>query len=73
MVGGLMPYPKCRPSRLKWVGKIPSHWEEKRAKYYFREVDERSATGDEELLSVSHVTGVTPRTQKNVTMFQAES
>jgi len=73
MVSGLMPYPECRPSRLKWVGKIPSHWEEKRAKYYFREVDERSATGDEELLLVSHVTGVTPRTQKNVTMFKAES
>ena len=69
----LKTYPEYRPSRLKWVGKIPSHWGEKRAKYYFREVDERSATGDEELLSVSHVTGVTPRTQKNVTMFKAES
>jgi type I restriction enzyme S subunit len=73
MINGLMPYPEYRPSHLTWVGEIPSHWEEKRAKYYFREVDERSTTGDEELLSVSHVTGVTPRAQKNVTMFKAES
>ena len=29
--------------------------------------------GEEELLSVSHTTGVTPRSQKNVTMFKAES
>jgi type I restriction enzyme S subunit len=34
-------------------------------------VDERSRTGAEELLSVSHLTGVTPRSQKNVTMFKA--
>jgi type I restriction enzyme, S subunit len=36
-------------------------------------VDERSGTGQEELLSVSHLTGVSPRSQKNVTMFKAES
>jgi type I restriction enzyme S subunit len=33
----------------------------------FSEVDERSELGNEELLSVSHITGVTPRSQKNVT------
>ncbi|MGB8509879.1 MAG: restriction endonuclease subunit S [Pyrinomonadaceae bacterium] len=66
-------YEKYRPARLSWLGEIPAHWEEKRAKFFFREVDERSATGEEELLSVSHVTGVTPRSQKNVTMFKAES
>jgi len=36
-------------------------------------MDERSKTGNEEQLSVSHLTGVTPRSQKNVTMFKAES
>jgi type I restriction enzyme S subunit len=30
-------------------------------------------SGEEELLSVSHLTGVTPRSQKNITMFMAES
>lgn len=69
----LRPYPEYKESRLLWLGRIPSHWTEKRAKYFFREVDERSTTGEEELLSVSHITGVTPRSQKNVTMFKAES
>jgi type I restriction enzyme S subunit len=44
-----------------------------RAKHIFREVDERSTSGKEELLSVSHLTGVTPRFQKKVTMFMAKS
>jgi len=38
-----------------------------------REVADLSATGDEELLSVSHLTGVTPRSEKDVNMFLAES
>jgi len=73
MTGSLKPYPTYKDSGVPWLGKIPEHWAEKRAKHFFREVDERSMTGEEELLSVSHLTGVTPRSQKNVTMFQAES
>ena len=69
----LKPYPEYKDSGLPWLGRIPAHWREKRAKYYFREVDERSHTGQEELLSVSHTTGVTPRSHKNITMFMAES
>jgi len=69
----LEPYPEYKPSKLPWLTKLPAHWHEKRAKYLFREVDERSSTGDEELLSVSHLTGVTPRSEKAVTMFMAES
>lgn len=68
----LGPYPKYKDSALSWIGKIPSHWIEKRAKYFFKEVDERSTTGEEQLMSVSHKTGVTPR-KSNVTMFKAES
>lgn len=56
-----------------WIKQVPSHWEERRAKVFFREIDDRSITGKEELLSVSHLTGVTPRSQKNVNMFKAES
>lgn len=51
----------------------PSRWPLYRGKQLFQVVDERSQTGTEELLSVSHITGITPRSQKNVTMFQAES
>ena len=69
----LAPYPEYKDAVVSWVGSIPAHWPEKRAKYYFKEIDDRSLTGDEEMLSVSHITGVTPRSQKNVTMFKAES
>lgn len=66
-------YPGYRPARMRWLPHVPEHWNEQRAKTFFREVDERSKTGQEELLSVSHLTGVTPRSQKNVTMFKAAS
>ena len=62
-----------RDSGVAWIGHVPSHWYVKRAKFLFREIDERSANGEEELLSVSHMTGVTPRSEKtNVYMFMAE-
>jgi type I restriction enzyme S subunit len=70
---GLNPTAPLKTSRNPWLGKIPEHWEERRAKYFCREVDDRSPAGAEELLSVSHITGVTPRSQKNITMFMAES
>jgi type I restriction enzyme, S subunit len=66
-------HPVCRQPGMPWLPPVPDHWDEQRAKVFFREVDERSPTGSEELLSVSHLTGVTPRSQKNVTMFKAES
>jgi len=66
-------YPSYRQARTRWLPPVPEHWNEQRAKTFFREVDERSQTGEEELLSVSHLTGITPRSQKNVTMFKAES
>jgi type I restriction enzyme S subunit len=70
---GLDPNVPKRDSGIPWLGEIPAHWEVKRAKYLFTESDERSAEGNEELLSVSHLTGVTPRSQKNITMFKAQS
>lgn len=66
-------YPHYRQPKMRWLPAVPEHWNEQRAKTFFREVDERSKTGQEELLSVSHLTGVTPRSQKKVTMFKAES
>lgn len=69
---GLHPDVPMKDSGVEWIGEIPEHWEVKRAKFLFDEIDERSATGDEELLSVSHMTGVTPRSEKNVSMFMSE-
>jgi type I restriction enzyme S subunit len=45
----------------KWLGDFPDHWEVLRIKNLFQEMDSRSETGNEELLSVSHYTGVTPK------------
>jgi restriction endonuclease S subunit len=58
-------------SGIEWLGHVPAHWDIRRAKRLYREVNERSKRGEEPLLSVSHLTGVTPRTAKNVTMFMA--
>ena len=69
---GLDPNALLKPSGVQWLGDVPAHWEVRRAKFLYREADERSSTGSEELMSVSHKTGVTPRKQ-NVTMFLAES
>ncbi|BDR36083.1 type I restriction endonuclease subunit S [Photobacterium damselae subsp. damselae] len=69
---GLNPNAPMKDSGVDWIGEIPEHWIVKRAKYLLDEINERSETGLEELLSVSHMTGVTPRSEKNVTMFMAE-
>ncbi len=60
-------------SGIEWVGDVPSGWRVARAKYFYREANDRSLSGEETLLSVSHLTGVTPRSAKNVTMFKAAS
>lgn len=62
-----------KPSGIDWIGDIPAHWDVERTKWLFTERDQRSSTGDEEMLTVSHLTGVTPRSEKNVTMFEAET
>ena len=66
-------YPAYKASGIEWLGEVPEHWELRPAKWYFLETDERSKTGLEEMLSVSHITGVTPRSEKNITMFMAAS
>jgi type I restriction enzyme S subunit len=49
---GLDPSVPLKPSGIPWLGDIPQHWEVRRIKYLLREVDERSTTGDEPLLSM---------------------
>jgi type I restriction enzyme S subunit len=60
-------------SDIPWLGQVPSHWEIERARWLFRERDIRSETGEEEMLTVSHITGVTPRSEKDVNMFEPET
>lgn len=70
---GLDPNAKMKDSGIEWLGEIPKHWQVCRAKVLFQQIDERSMIGEEELLTVSHITGVTRRSEKNVNMFMAES
>ena len=48
-------------SGVEWIGQIPKHWEIKELKYVFKEINERSETGEEELLSLSKYQGVIPK------------
>ncbi|QOJ32866.1 MAG: restriction endonuclease subunit S [Gammaproteobacteria bacterium] len=70
---GLDPKVTLHDSGVPWLGEIPAHWEIERARWLFRERDVRSTTGEEEMLTVSHLTGVTPRSEKDVNMFEAET
>lgn len=61
MIGGLRPHASLKPNEKGPLAEIPDHWDVRRAKYVLREVDARSTTGDEELLSVSQYAGVKRR------------
>lgn len=69
---GLNPSAPLKSSGQEWLGEIPGHWQVERAKNLFTVRDERSNDGTEELLTVSHITGVTPRSEKDVYMFEAD-
>ncbi len=71
---GLDPTPPLKDSGVEWLGKVPEHWEVVDNRRLFEERDERSDDGVGELLTVSHLTGVTRRSEKpNVGMFMAET
>ncbi|MCY4520391.1 MAG: restriction endonuclease subunit S [Caldilineaceae bacterium] len=61
---------QLRASQVSWLGNIPAHWKVERVKWLLSERAERSETGDEELLMVSHITGVTSRSDSDVNMFE---
>lgn len=70
---GLDPDMPMKDSGVEWIGEIPETWRIARGKEVFSEKDSRSDYGDEELLTVSHLTGITPRSMKSVNMFMSKS
>ena len=70
---GIRPNRKMKDSGVEWIKEIPSSWSMERGKGLFVETNDRSIDGSEELLTVSQYTGVTPRSQKSVNMFEAET
>ncbi len=57
---GLDPTVPLKDSGIEWLGEIPAHWEIVRIKYLLREIDERSTTGQETLLSLRMNHGLVP-------------
>ena len=54
------PFPAYKPSGVPWLGDVPTHWAVRRARYIFREIDERSQEGAEQHLSMSQRLGLVP-------------
>jgi len=59
----LKSYPAYRDSGLPWLGQLPTGWDVVRGKYLFREVDDRTDTGTETLLSMRQAHGLIPHTK----------
>jgi type I restriction enzyme, S subunit len=62
-----------KPSGIPWLGDIPRHWEVLRSKYIYREVDNRSAAGEETHLSMSQRFGLIPSSQIEEKRLVSES
>lgn len=70
---GLDPDVPLKPSGIPWLGDIPQHWDLLRSKYLFREVDERSVSGQETHLSMSQKLGLVPNTSIEVRRLVSDS
>lgn len=57
---GLNPDVPMKDSGIDWIGEIPAHWEVKRNKNMFVEINERSHKGTEQHLSMSQKLGLVP-------------
>jgi type I restriction enzyme, S subunit len=73
MSEGLRPYPEYKDSGLPWLGQVPAHWDLARARYVFREVDNRSLTGDETHLSMSQKLGLVESSKIDQFSLHSES
>ncbi|OVE50428.1 restriction endonuclease subunit S [Chromobacterium violaceum] len=62
-----------KESGLPWVGEIPAHWQTRRNRFLFREVDRRSKHGEETHLSMSQVHGLVPSKDLGRKSLQSES
>jgi len=60
-------------TEASWIDATPASWSKARNKQFLAESLALSPDGAEELLSVSHITGITPKSEKRVTMIEAES
>ena len=57
---GLNPDAPMKDSGIDWIGGIPAHWESIKLKHLFHEVNKRTETGEEVLLSLRMEIGLIP-------------
>jgi len=67
------PYSQYKNSGLDWISQIPAHWDIRRNRFLFREIDCRSAHGAEEHLSMSQAHGLVPSKSLSRKSLQSES
>ena len=58
MIESLRPYAQMKATAAEWLPNVPSHWQVRRIKTLLREVDARSTTGEEDLLSLRMAAGL---------------
>lgn len=49
---------RLKPSGVEWLGDVPEHWDISRLKYLFKEIDDRTDTGEETLFSLRMYLGL---------------
>ncbi|WP_243708124.1 NADAR domain-containing protein [Luteimonas arsenica] len=69
---GTTKYEAYRPVRSRWVPRVPEHWSLLRAKNFLREIDDRTKTGDETLLSMRMHRGLVPHNDVSVKRIAPE-
>jgi len=70
---GTTTYETYRSVRSRWVPRVPEHWSLLRAKNFLREIDDRSKTGEEILLSMRMHRGLVPHNDVSVKRIAAEN
>ena len=70
---GLDPNVRLKSSGVEWMGDVPEHWDVRRSRYVFREVDRRSREGLEMHLSMSQKLGLIPSSGIEAWRLVAES
>ncbi|AOX99900.1 restriction endonuclease subunit S [Jeongeupia sp. USM3] len=66
-------YPNYQPVRSRWVPQVPEHWSLLRAKNFLREIDDRTKTGEEMLLSMRQHRGLVPHNDVSVKRIAPEN
>jgi type I restriction enzyme S subunit len=72
MTAVLRPYPEYKNSRLPSLSQVPSHWDLLRIKHFLKEVDIRSKTGEQELLSMRQQRGFVRHNDVSEKRFKQE-